>query len=88
MSGRMKSVMFSFSDSVNEESQGRALSEIKALPGVRNVGRVSPQAKMPALRRMCFAEVDDNTADAVIGELREMQGIQSPEQPAPRFLIS
>ena len=83
----MKSVMFNYEDAATEESQDDARAAILALPGVVNVGRVSPQARRPSLRRMWFAEVEDDRADAVVDALRAKAEIRSADLPAPRALV-
>ncbi|MBV9636080.1 MAG: hypothetical protein JO163_14155 [Methylobacteriaceae bacterium] len=83
----MKSIMFSFGDSATEASQDQARAEILGMPGVRNVGRISPEANKPALRRMWYAEVDDESADAIVRRLRSKSEIQSADFPALRRLV-
>jgi hypothetical protein len=83
----MKSVMFTFGENSTEANQDRLQAEISKLPGVRNVGRISPDAKKPALRRMWYAEVDDDaTASNLATQLRDHEDIQSAETPAERGL--
>jgi hypothetical protein len=68
----MKSVTFIFGENATDENQNQVRSEVLGLPRVRNVGRVSPTATKPALRRMWCAEVDDDAAAAnVVKELRQ-----------------
>ena len=67
----MKSVMFTYGEDATEESQDQIRNQILGLPGVRNVGRISPNATKPALRRMWYAEVMDDAAAAdLVGQLR------------------
>jgi hypothetical protein len=84
----MKSVVFTFREHVAEESQDRMRLRILALAGVRNVGRISPDAKNPALRRMWFAEVaDQKAASDLVALLRQHEDIESADLPAERGLI-
>jgi hypothetical protein len=58
---------------------------ILELPGVKNVGRISPDAKKPALRRMWFAEVADQAAASnLVTQLRQNEDIESADLPAER----
>jgi cell division protein FtsX len=83
----MKSVTFTFRDQASDEEQGRVRDQILNLPGVHNVGRISPEAKKPALRRMWYAEVADNAAaSTLIAHLRDHDDIQSAHLPAERGL--
>jgi hypothetical protein len=84
----MKSVMFTFGENSTEANQDRLQAEISRLPGVRNVGRISPDAKKPSIRRMWYAEVDDEAAaDNLVTRLRSQGDIQSAEVPAERGLV-
>jgi hypothetical protein len=84
----MKSIMFTFGENSTEAGQDRLQAEIATLPGVRNVGRISPEAKKPSLRRMWYAEVDDEAvAHNLVARLRSHGDIQSAEMPAERGLV-
>ncbi|MEA2838197.1 MAG: hypothetical protein QOD89_2747 [Bradyrhizobium sp.] len=84
----MKSVMFTFDERASEENQNRIRNQILELPGVHNVGRISPNATKPALRRFWYAEVADETAaSALLKRLREHDDVQSADLPAERGLI-
>jgi hypothetical protein len=84
----MNSVMFTFREDVSEENQDRMRDRILELPGVKNVGRISPDAKNPALRRMGFAEVADQTAaSSLVKLLRQHEDIESADLPPERGLI-
>ncbi|TWB66555.1 hypothetical protein [Bradyrhizobium sacchari] len=81
----MKSVTFTFRDQASDEAQGRLRDQVLSLPGVRNVARISPEARKPALRRMWYAEVaDDAAASTLIAHLRDHDDIQSADVPAER----
>ena len=84
----MKSVMFTFGERTPDESQDRMRQKILALPGVHNVGRISPDARKPALRRMWYAEVaDDTAASNLVDRLRQHDDIESADLAAQRGLI-
>ncbi len=79
----MKSVGFTFHEEASEENQNRVRERILALPGVHSVGRISPSATKPALRRMWYAEVaDESVARELVRQLRQ-DGIEAAE-PAER----
>jgi hypothetical protein len=81
----MNSVVFTFREQVSEQSQDRMRDRILGLPGVKNVGRISPDAKKPALRRMWFAEVADQAAASnLVTQLRQNEDIESADLPAER----
>ena len=83
----MKSVMFTFDEHASEENQDQFGHQIQELPGVHNVGRLSPDATKPALRRMWYAEVADETAASnLVTRLRQHDDIQSADLPAERGL--
>jgi tricorn protease-like protein len=81
----MNNVVFTFREQVSEQSQDRMRDRILKLPGVNNVGRISPDAKKPALRRMWFAEVADQAAASnLFTQLRQSEDIESADLPAER----
>jgi hypothetical protein len=81
----MHSVVFTFHEHASEESQDRMRHRILELPGVHNVGRISPDAKKPTLRRLWFAEVADQTAASdLVAQLRQHEDIESADLPAER----
>jgi hypothetical protein len=82
----MKSVVFTFQERASEENQDRLRAQILHLPGVQNVGRIKPDATKPALRRMWYAEVaDDTAASDLVSRLRGHDDIQSASVPAERW---
>jgi hypothetical protein len=84
----MDSVVFTFCEHVSEENQDRMRHPILEIPGVLNVGRISPDATKPALRRLWYAEVADRTAASeLVRQLRQHDDIQSADLPAERGSI-
>jgi hypothetical protein len=84
----MKSVVFTFQERASEENQDRLRAQILVLPGVRNVGRIKPDATKPSLRRMWYAEVaDDAAATDLVTRLRGYDDVQSASVPAARGLL-
>jgi hypothetical protein len=84
----MLSVVFTFREQVSEGDQDRMQNRILQLPGVRTVGRIHPNARKPALRRMWFAEVADQTAASdLVRQLRQHEEIESADLPAERGLL-
>ncbi|WP_244424864.1 hypothetical protein [Methylobacterium nodulans] len=80
--------MFKFGAHTPEKVQDEIRDHIKNLAGVSNVGRISPKATKPALRRLWYAEVtDDAAASKLVTKLREQEGIESAELPSQRSLI-
>lgn len=83
----MKSVVFTFDEKTSDESQDQIHRQVLSLPGVHSVGRISPDARKPALRRLWYAEVaDEKTALRLVTQLREHDQIQSADLPAERTL--
>ena len=83
----MKSIVFTFGEETSEEGQDQVRRQILELPGVHNVGRISPEARKPALRRLWYAEVaDEKTASQLVTQLRAHDDIQSADVPAERKL--
>jgi len=83
----MKSVMFTFDERASEENQEQVSHQIQNLPGVHNVGRISPDATKPGLRRLWYAEVaDENAASDLVIRLRQHDDIESADLPAERKL--
>jgi hypothetical protein len=84
----MKSVVFTFNEHASEENQDRMSHRLLELPGVSNVGRISPDATKSALRRLWYAEVaDEKAASDLVTRLRQHDEIQSADLPAERGLI-
>jgi hypothetical protein len=84
----MKSVVFSFHEHASEQSQDRMRDLVLELPGVHNVGRISPDATKPGLRRLWYAEVADQAAASdLVNRLRAHDDIQSADLPADRGLV-
>lgn len=84
----MKSVVFTFNEHASEEKQDWMRKHILELPGVHNVGRISPGSTKAVLRRMWYAEVaDDVAASHLVARLRQKDDIQSADVPAERGLM-
>jgi hypothetical protein len=84
----MKSIVFTFDEKVPEANQDRLGDEISKSPGVSNVGRISPEATKPALRRLWYAEVgDDTAASKLLERLRQHDDVRSADIPADRGLV-
>jgi hypothetical protein len=83
----MKTVVFAFDEHASEENQGRMRHQILELDGVHSVGRISPDATKPALRRLWYAEVaDQKAASDLVSRLRQHDDIESADLPAERGL--
>ncbi len=83
----MKSVMFTYGEQTPDQMQENLSDHIKQIPGVCNVGRISPQAKKPELRRMWYAEVaNSDAASTLVNRLKQQSVIVSAEFPAERTL--
>jgi len=84
----MKSVMFTFDEKASEDDQEQMRREILELPGVHDVGRISPEAQKAALRRMWYAQVaDEATADDLVTRLRQHRDIRTADLPPARKLV-
>jgi hypothetical protein len=85
----MNSVLFTFSETASEQVQNALGDRLMREQGVHNVGRISPDAKRPALRRMWYAEVaDEKTAMNVVRKLNQLTEIESAALPAERGIIA
>ncbi len=83
----MTNVLFVFRENASEEEQDRVVREISSTPGVLTAGRISPTATKPAVRRLWYAEVaDDSVAQKLVTMLGSNDAIQSAELPAQRGL--
>ncbi len=81
----MASVMFSFDEDTPEEVQNKVGCQVMKLPGVRNVGRISPTSTKSSIRRLWFAEVaDEQAAGNILVKLRQNNEIKSADIPAAR----
>jgi cell division protein FtsX len=83
----MTSVFFRFQEHASEEHQDRVQKEILKLPGVRAVARISPDATKDGLRRLWYADVDDEESSDVVTRLRRHDDIQSADLPPKRGLL-
>jgi hypothetical protein len=81
----MKSILFTFNAGAPEQTQTQIRDRLLALPGVLNVGRISPTAKKSELRLVWYAEVDDGAALELVTRLRDLDDIQSADLPAERW---
>jgi hypothetical protein len=81
-------VVFMFRENTPEETQELVRSQLLRLPGIVSVGRISPDASLPSLRRMWYAEVaNDRAAAEVASRLRAHDQIESADIPAERRLL-
>jgi hypothetical protein len=72
-------------DAVDQQDKPMHCLAFLALPEVRNVGCISPDAKKPTPRRMWFAEVaDQKAASDLVALLRQHDDIESADLPAER----
>ena len=84
----MKSVVFKFHEHASEENQDLVRDRILEFPGVQTVGRISPDASKPGLRRLWYAEVANETAASdLVTKLRQHDDIQSADLPTERGLL-
>jgi hypothetical protein len=84
----MTNVIFTFAETASEQAQNALGERLMSEQGVHNVGRISPDAKRPALRRMWYAEVSDQKAAMdLTRELNQLNEIESAELPAERGLV-
>lgn len=82
----MTSVHFTFKEAVSEQVQDDVGETLRS-EGVERVGRISPDAKRPSLRRMWYAEVADDKAAALAAKLSSLGEIELAELPAERKLL-
>lgn len=85
----MINILFTFSEAASEKSQTDLRSRLMSKQGIEAVGRISPDAKRPFLRRMWYAQVSDNkTAEVLTQELNGLSEIESAEVPPERGLYT
>jgi hypothetical protein len=84
----MRSIMFSMRPGIEADKQDALLARLKTLPGIAHASSLSPQAKNPDVRRMCFAHVaDDANVDEVLAQVRREPEVEQANLPAERRLI-
>ncbi len=84
----MRSVMFNFRPNVPLEEQDALLVQINTWNGISRAAHLKPDAKNPALLRMCYAYVSDQAElEALVERLSALPEIESASIPAERRLL-
>lgn len=84
----MYSVMFNFRPDVPIERQDALLSQINTWNGINRAAHLKPDAKNPALLRMCYAYVSSQAElEVIVEHLSELLEIESASIPAERRLL-
>lgn len=84
----MRSVMFNFRPNLSLEEQDALLIQINTWNGVSKAAHLKPDAKNPAILRMCYAYVTDQAELKVLKEhLSALPEIESASIPAERRLL-
>ncbi len=84
----MRSIMFSMRPGTDADKQDALIARLHKVPGIVRASSLSPQAKNPDLRRMCFAHVaDDANVDEVLAQVRREPEVEQASLPAERRLI-
>ena len=84
----MRSIVFSLRPGTAADKQDALLARLHKLPGIVHANSLSPQAKNPDVRRMCFAHVaDDADVEQVLAQVRQEPEVEQASLPAERRLI-
>jgi hypothetical protein len=54
----MPTILFTFHENVQESRREALLEQLRATKGVEAAGRVRPDASLPSMRRLGYAEID------------------------------
>ncbi len=85
----MDSIVFDFRLDVPRSRQDALLGQINTWQGIRQAGHLKPDAKHPAVVRMCYAYVTDRDELPVLTEkLLALAEVESASIPAPRQLLT
>lgn len=85
---QMRSVMFNFQPNVPLEEQDTLLAQINIWDGISKAAHLKPDAKNPAILRMCYAYVNSRAEpEALIERLSALPEIESAFIPAERRLL-
>jgi hypothetical protein len=84
----MRAIVFNVRPEVGTEKQEALLGQIGRLPGIHRAAALSPNAKSPATRRMCYAYVNDGAdIEAVRDQISRLSEVESADLPAERHLL-
>lgn len=78
----MATIMFSFHDHVDEPRREALLEELRATKGVQAAGRLRPDAVLPSMRHLGYAEIaaqaDDTDAKHFLEAMPEIELVSVP----------
>ncbi|MGE0104010.1 MAG: hypothetical protein AB7H86_03210 [Blastocatellales bacterium] len=81
-------ITFAFRSEVPVTRQEQLLAEIADWEHIEQAEPLKPDSTVEALRRMCFAYIDDSAdAHSLIAQLAEIPEIESASCPTPRRLV-
>jgi hypothetical protein len=84
----MNLIVFNFRSNVSIEEQDALLLQINSWNGISKAAHLKPDAKSPAILRMCYSYVSSSTELAVLLErLSALPQIESASIPAQRQLL-
>jgi hypothetical protein len=83
----MRSILFNIKPEVSSADQDALLQRMNAIPGIHRASSLNARAKNASVRRMCFAEVqDDSDIHALLGQIQSMPEVEEAALPAQRGL--
>jgi hypothetical protein len=86
---QMDSIVFDFRLDVPRAQQDTLLGQINTWHGISQAGHLKPDAKHPAIGRMCYAYVSDRNELQVLTEkLLALAEVESASIPAARQLLT
>lgn len=84
----MRTILFNLRPAVGPEEQKALLDRIGGRQGVRKAVPLRIGAKLDAIRRMCYVEIEDDAdADALRSSLAALPEVESADVPAARGLL-
>jgi len=84
----MKTIMFNFRSEVPPKDQNALLTKINNWVGISGAGHIKPDSKNPAILKMCYIYVSDDTeTEVMIEKLSALSEVESASIPAERRLL-
>jgi hypothetical protein len=83
----MRSIVFSVKPEVTAAAQESLLKGLNMTPGIHRASCLNAKAKDASIRRMCFAEVEEDAdVQALLTRIQSMSEVEEAGLPAQRGL--
>jgi hypothetical protein len=84
----MRSITLVLQSQADAEEQEEILERVRGLAGICQAQSFSPHSKVPSVRRLCYATVEDDAdLDTLLSRVSSLTGVEKAELPADRRLI-